>query len=241
MADKSEFVGDGILAKNASWTFGEGVARNFSSHVRRSVPFYIEGHDLICGISDFFVKNDSVCYELGTSVGELIAKLSSHHSNKKSVEWVGVDIEEEMIQKAKENNSHLSNVSFVTDNIKTYPYKKADLFISYYTLQFVHPKERQEIFDTIYKSLNWGGALLLFEKVRASDARFQDMMTSLYNDYKLEQGFSTDEVISKARSLKGVLEPFSTQGNIDLMKRAGFVDIMTVMKYICFEGFLAIK
>ncbi|NDK05551.1 Methyltransferase [Leptospira kirschneri serovar Mozdok] len=82
---------------------------------------------------------------------------------------------------------------------------------------------------------------MLFEKVRASDARFQDMMTSLYNDYKLEQGFSTDEVISKARSLKGVLEPFSTQGNIDLMKRAGFVDIMTVMKYICFEGFLAIK
>ena len=30
-------------------------------------------------------------------------------------------------------------------------------------------------------------------------------------------------------------------GNLDLLKRAGFVDIMTVFKYICFEGFLAIK
>jgi tRNA (cmo5U34)-methyltransferase len=35
--------------------------------------------------------------------------------------------------------------------------------------------------------------------------------------------------------------PFSTQGNIDLMKRAGFVDIMSILKYVNFEGFLAIK
>ena len=37
------------------------------------------------------------------------------------------------------------------------------------------------------------------------------------------------------------VEPFSTQGNLDLMSRAGFVDINTILKYICFEGWLAIK
>jgi tRNA (cmo5U34)-methyltransferase len=26
-----------------------------------------------------------------------------------------------------------------------------------------------------------------------------------------------------------------------MLKRAGFVDIVTVQKYVCFEGFLAIK
>jgi tRNA (cmo5U34)-methyltransferase len=41
--------------------------------------------------------------------------------------------------------------------------------------------------------------------------------------------------------LKGVLEPFSSKANIDMMARAGFEDIITVIKYICFEGFLAIK
>ncbi len=50
-----------------------------------------------------------------------------------------------------------------------------------------------------------------------------------------------DQIIAKSRSLKGILEPFSTNGNMDLMKRAGFVDIITMMKYITFEGFLAIK
>jgi tRNA (cmo5U34)-methyltransferase len=82
---------------------------------------------------------------------------------------------------------------------------------------------------------------LLFEKVRGADARFQDIMTQLYNDYKIDAGYTAENIISKARSLKGVLEPFSTQGNIDLLRRANFVDICTVQKYVCFEGFLAIK
>ena len=38
-----------------------------------------------------------------------------------------------------------------------------------------------------------------------------------------------------------MLEPFSTQGNLDLLARAGFKDVMTLIKYVCFEGFLAIK
>ena len=81
----------------------------------------------------------------------------------------------------------------------------------------------------------------MIEKVRGPEARFHDILTRLHDDYKLDQGYSPEEIISKSRSLKGVLEPFSTQGNIDLLKRAGFVDIMTVMKHLCFEGFLAIK
>ena len=66
-------------------------------------------------------------------------------------------------------------------------------------------------------------------------------MTTIYAETKLERGFSAEEIINKTLSLKGVLEPFSTQGNMDLLRRAGFEDIMTVMKNVCFEGFLAIK
>ena len=97
------------------------------------------------------------------------------------------------------------------------------------------------IINKIYKSLNWGGAFFFIEKVRGSDARFQDILTQTYSEFKLSQGFNPNEIMAKTRSLKGVLEPFSTQGNIQLLKRSGFKDIMTVFKYGCFEGFLAIK
>ena len=44
-------------------------------------------------------------------------------------------------------------------------------------------------------------------------------MSLIYNEYKIDQGYSYDEIIGKSRSLKKeFLEPFSTQGNIDLAK-----------------------
>jgi tRNA (cmo5U34)-methyltransferase len=146
-----------------------------------------------------------------------------------------------MIKKAKERCKSMKSVTLKTANVLDIEFQKADLIVAYYTVQFIKPKNRQLLFDRIYQSLNWGGAFLLFEKVRSSDARFQDMMTTIYTDYKIDQGYSSDEIVGKTRSLKGVLEPFSTQGNRDLLTRAGFVDILTVMKYVSFEGFLAIK
>ena len=121
------------------------------------------------------------------------------------------------------------------------PGATADLIVACYTLQFVAPRVRQQVFTKIHAALNWGGGFLLVEKVRAPDARFQDMMSTLYTDYKLEQGYTGDEIVAKTRSLKGVLEPFSSAGNLGLLERAGFVDVTSVFKYLCFEGFLAIK
>ena len=60
-------VGQNIETDRASWTFDGGVADTFVDHVRQSVPMYDEGHVLVCQISDYFVHNDSVCYELGVS------------------------------------------------------------------------------------------------------------------------------------------------------------------------------
>ena len=81
----------------------------------------------------------------------------------------------------------------------------------------------------------------MFEKVRAPDARFQDYMSQLYMEFKLKNKFTPDNIIAKQRSLKNILEPFSTNANIDMLKRAGFSDVMSIYKFICFEGFLAIK
>ena len=109
------------------------------------------------------------------------------------------------------------------------------MIISCYTIQFIEPKFRQNVIDKIYKSLNWGGAFVIFEKIRASDPRFQDIFTQLYLDFKLKKKFTEKEIINKSRSLKGVLEPISEFGNLGLLKRAGFVDIIPIMQWMSFE------
>ena len=238
-------VGDNLNADRANWKFSGDTVDSFDEHVSKSVPLYNEGHELICDISDFFIKPTSICYEIGCSTGELTIKLAEHNSAKPNAQFIGIDIELDMVNKAESKLKAKKeiNVSFIHNDIFDIDIEveSIDMIVCYYTMQFISPAIRQAVVDKLYKSLAWGGALLFFEKVRGSDARFQDIVTTLYTDYKLRKGYTSEEIVSKARSLKGVLEPFSTQGNIDLLKRAGFTDINTIQKYLCFEGFLAIK
>ena len=233
-------VGDGLNAKNAQWSFGGDTHKTFDAHVSKSVPFYSDGHSIIEEVSDFFLSDGSLVYDIGCSTGTLLEKLAIRNINKK-IQFIGCEPEIGMTNAAIEKCKKHKNISIINESILDFPMEKSDLISAYYTIQFLHPSIRQDVFDKIYKSLNWGGAFIFFEKVRAPDARFQDMMSLIYNEYKFSQGYTPQEVITKSKSLKGVLEPFSSQGNIDLASRAGFKDVMSVFKYVCFEGFLAIK
>lgn len=233
-----------IFAENASWSFGKKVPRNFTKHISKSVPFYLDGHEIICELSDFFLKSKSVCYDIGSSTGSLLCKISGRHPNKE-LKFIGLDSVKEMITQAKkeskQNSNNKNKIYFQNRDIIKHNLKKNDLIISYYTMQFIPPRYRQNIINKIYKSLNWGGAFIMFEKLRASDARFQDIFSIVYNDFKLKNGFSSENIIQKTRSLKGILEPFSDKGNLGLIKRSGFEDCISIFQWLSFKGYLCIK
>ena len=83
-------AGDGIKAKNSSWSFkGKKVVRKFDNHISKSVPFLKEGHELVAQVSDFFVQQDSICYEIGCSTGTLINKIAGRNKGKKRLNLWG--------------------------------------------------------------------------------------------------------------------------------------------------------
>ena len=231
-------VGQNIKSSLGNWNF-KNLSNKFETHVSKSVPLYNEGHRIIADLSTFFLSNDSVCYDLGCSTGSLLNKIYLNNSKKKKLKLIGVDVEPDMVKFAKKNYS--KKILYRVGDLLKIKLKKSDLIICYYTIQFIKPKIRQLIFNKVYKSLNWGGAFIFFEKVRAPDARFQDLTIQLYNNFKLNNNFSSSEIIQKSMSLQGVLEPFSTKENFLMLKRAKFKDYMSIMKYVCFECFLAIK
>lgn len=233
-------TGDNIQSHEANWQFSGEMVVNFNDHIEKSVPLYQQGHQLICDLSDFFVRPTSTVYEIGCSTGRLINKLAQHNKHKTQANFIGIDVESDMIDYANAQPKS-DNVEFVCGDIISTKLKTTDLIVCYYTVQFIPPAARQQVIDKLYQSLNWGGALIFFEKMRAPDARFQDIFTTLYTDYKLRQGYKAQDILAKTSSLKGVLEPFSNQGNLDLLKRAGFVDITSIQKSLAFEGILAIK
>ena len=115
----NDTVGDGIGAQRGNWKFSGETAANLDKHVSKSVPLYTEGHQLICDISDFFIKPDSVIYEVGCSTGSLTLKLAKHNKNKPEARFIGVDIEPDMIEVANQKAQTHSNLNteFLSDDM----------------------------------------------------------------------------------------------------------------------------
>ncbi len=156
---KNNNVGDGINVNYPFWTFGGDTNKMFEGHIKRSIPFYDEGHELIFRLSDFFISPKSICYDLGCSTGTLTIKLFEHNKEKKDIKFIGIEIEENMVKKALEKAADLKNVEIIPGDISVFSYEPADMFISYYTIQFLllRPKARQKMIDTVYRRLNLGG------------------------------------------------------------------------------------
>ena len=235
-------AGDNIKTNISSWDFGGDTANTFDDHISKSVPGYEFGQNLIASYSDFFV-NLSPCniYDIGCSTGSLLEKIQSRHY-KKDINYYGIHIIPEMIDIAKKRKyKKPGNLNFECADVLNIDIKDASIITSYYTLQFILPSLRQELVNKIYKSLNWGGAFFVFEKTRGFDARFQDLNTHVYNEYKINQGFQPEEIFAKSRSLVGILEPFSDGGNREMFERAGFKDIEYIFTNMCFKGWICIK
>ncbi len=225
--------------KTGAWSFGGKIPNKFEKHIAKSVPLYLEGHQIIVRLSDYFLKDDSVCYDIGCSTGNLLNKINKH-TNKKKIKLYGIEKEKSMYKYAHSKIKE-KNIKFINKDFGSIITKKSDLIISYYTIQFINPSIRQNILTKIFKTLNWGGAFIMFEKIRGNDARFDNILNSLYLDFKEDNKLSVKDILLKSKSLRGVLEPFSDSGNLGLIKRAGFKDVQTIMQSLCFKGYLCIK
>jgi len=230
-----------IKSKKSQWSF-KNIADQFDSHIIKSIPNYEEWQELICFLSDNFLDSKNTIFtELGTSTGKLSLKLSNYHRTNKTIKIHSYDIEPSMIKKAKILSKNNKNINYHCKDITKNSFKKSNCIFAYYTLQFIPQKNRQELINKIYEKLEWGGGFFLFEKIRGQDARFQDYFLEIYNDFKSKNGFSDNEIMNKTRSLRGVLDPFSSKGNVSMLKRAGFADITSIAQWANFKGWLSIK
>ncbi len=240
-------TGEGINADLSSWTF-DGIANSFDKHISNSVPLYLEANKIVISLSDYFVSKNSQVLDIGSSTGTLVSQISIRHAQKNDISFILLDEIKDMIKKSeskikqevKNNSTH--KFTFLCQDLMDFKFPKdLDIVTSMYTIQFISPSIRQEIINRIYDALNWGGAFFFFEKTNGNDARFHDMLFQNYEDFKLQNGYDINEVKSKQLSLRGVLKPFSSKGNHDLLTRAGFQDIQIIFRYGLFEGILAIK
>ena len=234
-------VDDLITSIPGEWKFDEQVSQHFDTHVRKSVPLYEEVQKAVIEISEWFIRDNSVVYDLGSSTGETISLLLQKHSRKKNVRFIGVEESLPMIEIARKKCSS-ELVQFLQQHIEEInEFANIDLVLSLYTLQFLPLWKRKKVLQRIYNGLVEGGAFIFVEKIRAENSLFEDIWNDLYWDFKQENGLNEQQVIKKAQSLRGVLIPLSLTENLSLLSDVGFQCMDTFIKWHNFAGIIAVK
>lgn len=228
------------MYKRSSWTFSKEVSEKFEQHVRKSLPFYDRLQEMIVSLSDYFVNQHGVIYDLGTATGETIHRLHERHRDKK-LHYIGLDASKSMIEKAKNKNLHVPNAEFIVMKLEDYQFPSSSSFIlSVLTLHFLPIPQRKLIIQRVYDSLEKGGCFILVEKTFANFPATQHLFTHMQYDEKLNEGFTYEEILLKEQSLRGVLIPLTVQENLEMLASIGF-DVDIFFKHWHFTGFIATK
>jgi len=238
---RAEQVDELITALPGEWRFDHEVAKDFDQHVRKSVPFYDQVQDMVVEMSEWFVRDGMAVYDLGTSTGETILQLQRKHAGKKDLRFIGVDNSLPMLEKARTKCAG-GNVQLLHQNLSALSeLPDAGLVTAIYALQFLPLSERRRVLERVHRDLQEGGAIVMVEKIRGETSLFEDMWLELYWDMKKKSGLNAEQVLSKARSLRGVLVPLTVSENIQLLREAGFSSVDVFLKWYNFAGFIAIK
>jgi len=233
---------DIIFKKEISkqFEFDEEVASVFDDMLNRSVPFYKEMLNLSVKFALLYSKENSSILDLGCSTATTLIEIAKKSSKKLNL--IGVDNSQAMIELAnKKIKAYNLNIKLQLADILEFDFKKNDVIISNYTLQFIRPINRQNLVNKIYDSLNKDGIFLFSEKIITNDKKLNKEFIDIYYEFKKSQGYSEFEIAKKREALENVLIPYSVEENIKMAKLAGFKEVEILFKWINFALFIAKK
>ncbi|MFO7925696.1 MAG: methyltransferase domain-containing protein [Halobacteriota archaeon] len=240
-------VDTNLRQREGEWVFDESVAGQFDEHVRKSIPLYDEIQTRVVKLSEWFLKSEGEerVYDLGCATGTTIERLLERHGADAPPKFVGIDLQAPMLEKARERVGHEDAVNILQADISTHmSFPNASLVISLFTLSFIREEQRKSLLEQIYDDLEYGGALIFCEKTRAQSPFFQDIWNEEYWDFKAEQGLEDEQILGKAKTLRGQLRPLTVEEYERLLADVGFDvenDVDVFFKWFPWTGIIARK
>jgi len=224
--------------------FNNGVAQVFDDMVTRSVPFYDEIHFIIKDILNKTNFKEGLIYDLGCSTGTTISLIYSHlKSQKRAPRFIGIDNSAPMIKQCRQKLKRLGvkNYKLLCGTIENIELEPSNFIIMNYTLQFIDPQKRAQILEKIYKALLPGGIFILSEKISCKNSKIDELFTDLYYDFKRRNGYSELAIAQKRQALEDILIPLTTEQQLKLLRKAGFLKCDTLFRWYNFASFIGIK
>lgn len=246
--DKDKSIRHDNTSPQGKWDFNEDVANVFTDMLERSIPDYHTMRKLVDKVAEHFIKPNTRFVDLGCANGLSAEGIIANHY-KDVISYLS-DVSEPMLEKCRERYKkqiadgyvHVTRLDLTKHAIGYGSFSKGcSVILSCLTLQFIPVEYRQGIIESVYSSLNKGGAFILVEKVLGNSSEIGNIFTSIYYNMKRENQYTEEQIAGKRKSLEGVLCPLTEEMNISMLKMAGFRKIDTFWKHLNFCGIIAIK
>lgn len=239
--DKEDKIIDNITP-NKRWEFNGDVASCFADMLERSIPDYRSMRSLVYELGERFIKPETYISDIGCSTGLAVEPFYAKH--KGNNKYFLCDNSEPMVKVCRDKfsvgietgNVEVVNGSFFEQKIPD----NQSLVLSILSLQFMPTTYRQSIINSIYNSLNKGGAFILVEKIVA-DKGMDDINVDLYYKMKRENGYTDEKILQKRKSLENVLSPLRASWNVEMLQEAGFEKVDMFWRCLNFCGWVAVK
>ncbi len=213
--------------------FNEAVAEVFDDMVSRSVPLYLEMHELLIEWTRRYYQVGSKVVDYGCSTGtaiELLAKTLPEITS-----YLGVDSSGPMLQRAKEKTAALRKqgmeLEFACSDMQPSHAAGSSVILMNYTLQFIPVHHRLEFLQEVCSQMLAGGLFFLSEKTVSANPKMQELSTEIYEKFKNTQGYSLSEIARKKEALNNVLTPLRLDETYSMLGEAGFVNIQPILMW----------
>jgi tRNA (cmo5U34)-methyltransferase len=216
-------------------------AHGFDQHIRTSIRGYEDLRTDVVEYSCHFVKNGTRVIDVGCTTGTLLRSVrDAHQAARPSVDYLGIDVVPSFGEHWRDQGA--DNVRFMVRDARSHDFENSSLVIALFTLQFVPERDRVPLLRRIHDGLVEGGALIIAEKLLARSARFQDILTFTYYDFKL-RSYEDKAILDKERELRGMMVCWEEARLMDALADAGFPpgNVQPIWRNHLFAGWLVGK
>jgi tRNA (cmo5U34)-methyltransferase len=195
------------------------VGENFNSHVREQLPFYEMLTDAVAMIVRNYLPENGLVYDIGASTGNITSSIKDF-ALFRNAKVESIERSEEM---SKTWNGH---GVIHTSNAIDFDYEEFDVCVCFLVLMFMSVDERKTLLRNLKRKLKQGGVIIIVDKLLVDGGYFGTVMRRLTLDWKLKNGATPEQIITKELSLSGVQRPMSKDelaGGLEFFKFGEFV------------------
>ncbi len=187
----------------SNWTFkSDDVAQRFDSHVRETLPWYDLATHGTAHLVKAYLPENGIVYDIGASTGN-IGRSISDTLQARNATFIPIEPAEEMA-KLYEGPGNLIN-----KDATTITYQPFDVAILFLVLMFIPLAERGKLLATLEQNLKPGGAIIIVDKIEATNGYLGSTLTRWTLSQKQLGGITANEIIDKELALIGTQRPIN--------------------------------